>query len=80
MSIKKFEDFINENHNPNKDFLVYDLSGRSAKPYKLDKEHIESTWDLDETDDDSEITLRDFINDCSIGSEWCTNSVKMVCL
>lgn len=80
MSIKKFEDFINENNTNNKDFLVYDLSGRSSKPYRLDKEHIERTWDLDEVDDDDEVSLGEYLESCDSGDEWCTNSVRFVCL
>lgn len=79
MDIKKFEDFINENNISEKEFLVYDLSGRSTKPYRLDKEHIERTWDLDEEDDD-EVILKDYLDDSEVGDEWETNSVKMVCL
>lgn len=79
MKIKKFENFTNDDNGTDKMFLVYDLSGRSAKPYKLDKGHIEKTWDLDEEDDD-EVILMDYLNDCEDGDVWRTGTVKMVCL
>ena len=78
-NITKFNDFLTEALEPNKTFLVYDLSGRSTKPYKLDLDHMNSTWDLNEEDDDEQI-LGDYLDICEIGDEWNTNSVKIICL
>lgn len=61
-------------------FLVTDKTGRSAKPYKLDKAHIEKTWDLEEVDDTSEQTLGEFLEDSYIGDTWSTNTEKFECI
>lgn len=89
----KIEDFLGEDFNtginsPNsinmrkeeKYFAVTDKTGRSTKPYKLDKTHIEQNWDLDETDWDSEETLGDFLEDCYIGDTWNTRTEKIECI
>ena len=60
-------------------FDVTDKTGRSMKPYKLDKTHIEKTWDLSEEDWDSEKTLADFLENCYIGDTWNTRTVKFEC-
>lgn len=78
-NIRKFNDFLTEGLEPGKHFLVYDLSGRSAKPYKLDLDHMKSTWDLEEEDDDEQI-LGDFLDNSKIGDEWRTPSEKIICL
>jgi hypothetical protein len=60
-------------------FLVTDKSGRSNKPYKLDKQHIEKTWDLSETDWDTEKSLEEFLDNCYIGDIWNTRTEKIEC-
>lgn len=89
----KIQDFINETfsnnmNNPNfsnirkeeKYFAVTDKTGRSARPYKLDKTHIENHWDLDEIDWDTEETLGEFLEDCYIGDTWNTRTEKIECI
>jgi hypothetical protein len=66
--------------NQEKYFSVTDKTGRSAKPYKLDKTHIQKHWDLDEEDWDGEQTLGDFLEDCYIGDTWNTRTVKFECV
>ena len=61
-------------------FLAEDRTGRSAKPYKLDKTHIERTWDLDEEDWNSEITLREYLDECEEGDSWETNDKRLTCI
>jgi len=64
-----------------KSFQVTDRSGRSAKPYRLDGEHIKNTWDLEEQDDSTEKTLEDFLEECFIGDVWDTsNDVRIECI
>ena len=60
-----------------KNFLVKDKSGRSAKPYIFPESHIIKTWDLTETDDDGETSLGEFINESETGDIWRTNSVSI---
>lgn len=62
-----------------KEFLVTDKSGRSIKPYKLDKEHIEKNWDLSDEDWDGKETLGEFLDDCYIGDVWETQTEKIEC-
>ena len=62
-----------------KQFLVFDKSGRSAKPYRLDITHLRETWDLDETDWDDEIALGEWLDDCEIGDRWETNECRIEC-
>ena len=57
-------------------FQVKDKSGRSAKPYKLDGEHIINTWDLSEQDDNTGQTLGEFLEDSFIGDSWETHEVR----
>lgn len=64
----------------NKKFTLTDKSGRTMKVYKLDENHIEKTWDLSEQDWDNEITLGEFIKNCSIGDCWNNDSVKIQCV
>lgn len=78
-TIKTYENFLNESNKEEKYFLVTDKSGRSMKPYKLDKTHIMKTWDLSEEDWDTEKTLGDFLEDCYIDDKWETREVKIVC-
>ena len=73
-------DFLNETNETVKQFLVYDLSGRSTKPYKLDEIDIKTNWDLDEEDWDTEQTLNDFIEECYIDDSWNINSIKIKCI
>lgn len=72
--------FLNENKKEEKYFAVTDKTGRSMKPYKLDKTHIENTWDLSEEDWDTEQTLGDFLDDCYIGDTWNTRTEKVKCI
>lgn len=58
-------------------FLVYDKTGRSAKPYKLTKAHIRDNWELDE-EDEYGTSLQDFIDDPSEFDSWETNWVKII--
>ena len=60
-------------------FIVFDKSGRSAKPYHLDITHIRETWELDELDWDGETTLGEWLNDCKIGDRWETSSCRIEC-
>ena len=64
----------------NKIFQVKDKSGRSAKPYRLDSEHIKKTWDLEEQDDNTEQTLGDFLEECFIGDIWNTTDIRIECV
>jgi len=74
-------EFLNENvKTEEKYFSVTDKSGRSVKPYKLDKTHIQKHWDLDEEDWDTEKTLGDFLEDCYIGDIWNTRTEKIECV
>ena len=61
-------------------FQVTDRSGRSAKPYRLDGEHIKNTWDLEEQDDSTEQTLKDFLEECYCGEFWNTNDIRIECI
>ena len=82
------EDFNNQINNPNsinsrkekKYFAVTDKTGRSDRPYKLDKTHIEEHWDLEEVDWDTEEALGDFLEDCYIGDTWNTRTEKFECI
>jgi len=78
MSIKKFNEFITESKEE-KYFKVLDKSGRSSKPYLLDKTHIQNTWDLSEEDWDTEKTLGEFLDNCYIDDVWNTQDVKITC-
>jgi hypothetical protein len=62
-----------------KEFLVFDKSGRCDSAYPLNSLHIKKYWDLEEEDDDSEISLSEYLEDCTIGDEWNTNEVKIIC-
>ena len=72
---KGMRDFSNEKY-----FLVTDKSGRSMKPYKLNKTDIEQSWDLTEEDWDTEQTLSDFLENSSFGDFWNTQSVEFECI
>lgn len=61
-------------------FLVRDKTGRSHKPYKLDKISIEKFWDLSEEDWDSEQRLSDYLNESDIGDIWNTGTEKFQCI
>ena len=61
-------------------FKVTDRTGRSAKPYRLDSEHIKKTWDLEEQDDNTEQTLGDFLEECFIGDIWNTTDIRIECV
>lgn len=62
-------------------FKVTDMSGRSAKPYRLDCEHIKNTWDLEEESDSTGQTLGDFLEECYFGEFWDTgNHVRIECI
>ena len=61
-------------------FQVTDRTGRSAKPYRLDGEHIKNTWDLEEQDDSTEQTLKDFLEECYCGEFWNTNDIRIECI
>ncbi len=63
-----------------KSFMVIDKSGRSAKPYTLSESHIRKTWDLEKTDENSEMPLGEFLDECMPGDTWRTNSVKVTCI
>jgi len=78
--VKNFKQFVNENKKEEKYFSVTDKTGRSMKPYKLDKTHIEKTWDLSEEDWDTEQTLGDFLEDSYIGDTWNTRTEKFECI
>jgi hypothetical protein len=74
------KDLLNENNKQEKYFAVTDKTGRSMKPYKLNKTHIEKNWDLSEQDWDNEKTLGDFLEDCYIGDVWNTRTEKFECI
>lgn len=57
-------------------FLVTDKSGRSAKPYKLDFNHIIKHFDLEECDSDSEESLNEYLEECEIGDIWHDHSLS----
>jgi polyphosphate kinase 2 (PPK2 family) len=79
--VKNFEKSLNEDvKNEEKYFLVTDKSGRSAKPYKLNRSYIEKTWDLGEEDWDGEQTLGHFLEDCYIADTWDTRTEKVQCV
>ena len=61
-------------------FSVTDKTGRSMKPYKLSKSHIQKHWDLTEEDWDTEETLEDFLDSCYIGDTWNTRTEKFECI
>ena len=63
-----------------KHFLVTDKTGRSMKPYKFDKQHIEKNWDLSEADWDTEKSLEEFLDNCYIGDTWNTRTEKIECI
>ena len=78
----KLREFLNENlkKQEEKYFAVTDKTGRSMKPYKLIKTHIEKTWDLTDEDWDTEESLGDFLEDCYIGDTWNTRTEKFECI
>lgn len=63
-----------------KEFLVTDKSGRSAKPYKMDIDHIKKHFDLDDMDYNTEQTLRNFLEESYIGDVWNTADLKIKCI
>lgn len=63
----------------NRKYIVVDGSGRSAKPYNLTEKDIRKTWDLEETDEDDEQTLGEFLDDAEIDDSW-TNGANTITL
>lgn len=63
-----------------KEFIVKDKSGRSAKPYKLDIDHIKRKFDLSETDWNDEMSLLEFLDESEIGDTWNTDNLKIECI
>ena len=61
-----------------KTFKVTDKSGRSIKPYTLDKNHIEQFFDLSEEGWNDQ-TLEDYLSDSYIGDIWETREQKIEC-
>ena len=50
----------------------HNYSGDDFSSWEEVKEFIEE-------DDDSEISLSEYLEDCTIGDEWNTNEVKIIC-
>jgi hypothetical protein len=62
-------------------FQVTDRTGRSAKPYIFDGEHIKNTWDLEEENDSTGQTLEEFLEECEVGEFWDNgNDVRIECV
>ena len=62
-------------------FQIIDRSGRSAKPYMFDGEHIKNTWDLEEEDDRTGQTLEEFLEQCEVGEFWDNgNDIRLHCI
>ena len=74
---RELKQYVTEMKKMQKFFSVKDKSGRSMKPYLMTKSHIEKTWDLEEEDWDSGITLREYLDDSEFGDVWETQDVKM---
>lgn len=74
---RELKQYVTEMKKMQKFFSVKDKSGRSMKPYLLTKSHIEETWDLEEEDWDSGITLSEYLDDSEFGDVWETQNVKM---
>lgn len=62
----------NEDH-----FYSKDLSGRGIPPVILPKSHILKTWDLAETDDYSEETLSEFLENSEPGDMWRSGTEQL---
>lgn len=63
----------------NKQFMVYDRSGRSERPYNLGFNDLMANWDLAEQDDNLEQTLEDYLNESEYGDIWESNTIKIIC-
>lgn len=59
-----------------KNFLVQDLSGRGYAN-TLSETDLRDRWDLEQLDDDEDITLGDFIETAELGDEWQEFTVKI---
>lgn len=59
-----------------KKFFVKDRSGRGYTSL-MSAPQIESSWDLDYEDCNTEQTLRDFLEESWVGGEWKTDSVAI---
>ena len=77
-NIKKFGEFLNEEYNDEKDFLVHDKTGKT-KPIKFSKLDLENTLDLNEIDYNTEISLGDYLENCIEGDCWETEDTKIEC-
>ena len=53
-----------------KTFLCKDTSGGGRTSQELDEQHIRKYWELEDTDEDGEQTLDEYLEDCEIGDEW----------
>lgn len=74
------KEYVDKDIKEKKYFSIIDKTGRSSKPYKLDKAHIENSWDLSEEDWTSDQTLEDFLEDCYIGDVWETRTEQIECI
>lgn len=61
-------------------FMVTDKSGRSMKPYKMDKSHIQKHFDLTQEDWNSEQTLGEYLTESAFGENWETENSKTECI
>lgn len=59
-----------------KKFFVKDRSGRGYTSL-MSAPQIESSWDLDYEDYDTEQTLRDFLEESWVGLKWKRNAVEI---
>lgn len=59
-----------------KKFFVVDKSGRGYASL-MEASQIESSWDLDYEDYDTEQTLRDFLEESWVGLKWKRNAVEI---
>lgn len=62
----------NEDH-----FYSKDLSGRGIPPVILPKSHIQKTWNMADTDDNTEETLSDFIENSEPGDMWRSGTEQL---
>lgn len=76
-NLKLFEDF-NKNK-VEKYFTWTDKTGRGELPIEITETHIRNTWDLDE-EDDNDISLENYLDDCYIDDIWETRTEKLVCI
>ena len=61
-----------------KEFFVKDKSGRGFSN-TLDYSHFAKHWNFEDTDEDGEVSLGEYLQDAEIGDTWKTNSIVLTC-